>query len=279
MSVDETATDPAEHYDKVTDAWGYLLGENLHYGYFDRGDESLADATERLTRRMAELAQPAPENLVLDVGCGTGQPARCLAQWFGCRVTGISPSQVCIDRAAKASAGSSVEDLVHFELGDAMAMPYADASYDRVWVMESSHLMPDKSRLMSEAARLLKPDGRLVLCDVMLQRRMPLLEMIRYRDDFLLLHDVFGRARMETLDFYVDEAEAKGLTVELREDITAATRPTFECWRRNAEANRDAILSHLVEADWNKFFSSCKVLEKFWDTGVMGYGLLAARRA
>jgi cyclopropane fatty-acyl-phospholipid synthase-like methyltransferase len=278
MSVDETATDPAAHYDKVTDAWGYLLGENLHYGYFDRGDESLAEATERLTRRMAELAQPGPESLVLDVGCGTGGPARCLAQWFGCRVTGISPSRVCIDRAAKAIESTAVADLVNFDLGDAMAMPYADACYDRVWVMESSHLMPDKSRLMREVARLLKPGGRLVLCDVMLQQHMPLLEVIRYRDDFLLLHDVFGRARMETLEFYAREAEANGLMVELREDISAATRPTFECWRRNAEANREVILSHLDETDWDKFFSSCEVLEKFWDSGVLGYGLLAASR-
>lgn len=279
MSVDETAADPAVHYNRVTDAWSYLLGDNLHYGYFDRGDESLEEATESLTRRMADLARPGPESLVLDVGCGTGQPARCLAKWFGCRVTGISPSQVCIDRAAGASVGSAVEDLVNFEIGDAMAMPYADACYDRVWVMESSHLMPDKSRLMREAARLLKPGGRLVLCDIMLQKHLPLPEVIRYRDEFLLLHDVFGRARMETLDFYANEAEANGLTVELREDITKATRPTFERWRRNAEANREEILSHLDEADWDKFFSSCEVLEKFWDSGVLGYGLLAASRA
>jgi cyclopropane fatty-acyl-phospholipid synthase-like methyltransferase len=145
--------------------------------------------------------------------------------------------------------------------------------------MESSHLMPDKARLMSEAARLLKRGGRLVLCDVMLQQHLPLLEVIRYRDEFLLLHDVFGRARMETLDFYASEAEAKGLTVELREDISAATRPTFERWRRNAEANREEILFHLDEADYNKFLSSCEVLEEFWDSGVLGYGLLAASRA
>jgi len=279
MSVDETAVDPALHYDKVTDAWGYLLGDNLHYGYFEGGDESLEEATERLTRRMAELAQPDSENRILDVGCGTGEPARCLAQWFGCRVTGISPSQVCIERAKEASAGSAVENLVNFELGDAMAMPYADASYDRVWVMESSHLMPDKSRLMSEAARLLKPHGRLVLCDVMLRKHLPLLEVIRYRDDFLLLHDVFGRARMETLDFYTTEAVANGLTVELCEDITAATRPTFDRWRQNAEANREEILSHLDEADLDKFFSSCSVLENFWDSGVLGYGVVVASRA
>ena len=26
-----------EHYDSVTDAWGYLLGDNLHYGFFAPG--------------------------------------------------------------------------------------------------------------------------------------------------------------------------------------------------------------------------------------------------
>ena len=40
--------DPASHYDRVTRAWTLLLGEDLHYGVFERGDEELAVATHVL---------------------------------------------------------------------------------------------------------------------------------------------------------------------------------------------------------------------------------------
>ena len=33
--------DPAEHYDRVTEAWLLLMGDELHYGVFARGDETL----------------------------------------------------------------------------------------------------------------------------------------------------------------------------------------------------------------------------------------------
>lgn len=275
MSVDDSAADPAAHYDKVTEAWAYLLGDNLHYGYFDTGDEPLEQATLRLTQRMAELCAPAAGERILDVGCGTGEPARYLAATFGCHVTGISPSQVCIEQAHAASQGAQ---QVAFELGDAMEMDYPDASFDGLWVMESSHLMPDKARLISECSRLLKPGGRLVLCDIIQKQRLPLSEVIRYRDDFLLLHDVFGRARMETLEFYAGECESGGLNVTHCEDITAPTRPTFARWRDNAVSHEQQILEHLERDDYSRFVDSCRVLETFWDAGILGYGLLAATR-
>ena len=50
--------EPAGHYDRVTRAWGYLLGPELHYGLFRRPHEQLSDATVRLTARMAELRPP-----------------------------------------------------------------------------------------------------------------------------------------------------------------------------------------------------------------------------
>ena len=37
--------EPAAHYDRVTAAWGMLLGHELHYGYFASGDEDLPTAT------------------------------------------------------------------------------------------------------------------------------------------------------------------------------------------------------------------------------------------
>ena len=92
------------HYDQVTSAWEYLLGADLHYGYFDEPGESLTVATARLTDRMAEAAQLDASLRVLDVGCGIGTPAMTLAERFGCRVTGITISEVGLNRACTTAA-------------------------------------------------------------------------------------------------------------------------------------------------------------------------------
>ena len=66
--------DPATHYDRVTAAWGLLLGEDLHYGVFADGDEDLARGDGPLTALMIDGARLEPGMRVLDVGCGTGAP-------------------------------------------------------------------------------------------------------------------------------------------------------------------------------------------------------------
>ena len=67
------------------------------------------------------------------------------------------------------------------------------------------------------------------------------------------------------------------MTVEHREDISAETRPTFERWRRNAHAHRAALVDSIGADGWSEFVGSCDYLERFWDEGKLGYGLLVAR--
>src|SRR5688572_9248125 len=89
--------DPVAHYDRITRAWRYLLGEDFHYGYFRTANESLATATSNLTALMAEKSAIGPGISVLDVGCGIGNPACFLAERYACRVTGISTSKTGIE--------------------------------------------------------------------------------------------------------------------------------------------------------------------------------------
>ena len=93
--------DPAEHYDKVTGAWRLLLGEDLHYGVFETGDEPLPIATAALTQCMVEHAQLEPGCKTLDVGCGTGAPACHLASSFDVNVLGITTSRTRPGRGSR----------------------------------------------------------------------------------------------------------------------------------------------------------------------------------
>jgi len=42
-------------------------------------------------------------------------------------------------------------------------MPFADASFDLVWSLESGEHMPDKVKFLQECYRVLKPGGTLIM--------------------------------------------------------------------------------------------------------------------
>jgi 27-O-demethylrifamycin SV methyltransferase len=268
--------EPAAHYDKVTDAWTLLLGDELHYGVFERPDEELASATSRLTELMLEAARIEPDDEVLDVGCGTGAPACRIATETGARVTGITTSEEGVAAARARVAADGLSDRTAFELRDGMDNGFPDASFNRVWALESSHLMRDRDRMVSECARVLRPGGRFALCDIIRRRELDLMEVKRLREPLRLLREVFGDARMEPLDEYARLARESGLEVEEPRDITAETRPTFQRWRENADRHRDRVTELFGADELAKFVESCDVLERFWDDGTLGYGLFVA---
>lgn len=105
---------------------------------------------------------------VLDVGCGLGGPARCLAMEFGCQVTGIDQSgEYC--RAASMLAGRlGLDGRVAYRQGDALDLPFADETFDLLWTQHATMNIADKHRLHAEMWRVLKPGGRLAVYDVLL---------------------------------------------------------------------------------------------------------------
>ncbi len=277
MSVPLDA-EPAAHYDRVTEAWRLLLGEELHYGVFDRGDEALSAATAALTDRMVAGARLEEGLDVLDVGCGTGAPACHLAREHGVRVVGITTSQVGVDIATAKAAEAGLSDQVSFEVRDGTANGFPDGSFDRVWVLESSHLMPDRHALVAECARVLRPGGRVVLCDLVRRREIPFQEVRRRVADFVTLRDAFGEARMDPLEQYVAMAEGEGLVVDVADDLTEATLPTFDRWRANLEEHRATVTAAIGSDGVDAFARSTEILEAFWKDGTFGYGLFAASK-
>jgi 27-O-demethylrifamycin SV methyltransferase len=269
--------EPAAHYDRVTEAWGLLLGDELHWGVFTSGDETLEEATGELTSLMIRAAQLSPGQRVLDVGCGSGAPARRLATEHGVDVLGITTSQIGVDTATVESARLGVSGVT-FEQRDGTANGLPDASFDRAWVLESSHLMPDRRGLISECARVLKPGGRIALCDLIRRREIPFQELKERREDFAILRAAFGAARMDSLDQYAGLMQEAGLVVDQVVDITDETMPTLDRWRATADEHRDAVVQLLGEESLATFEDSLGILEGFWRDGTLGYGLISATK-
>ena len=58
----------------------------------------------------------------------------------------------------------------------------------------------------------------------------------------------------------------------------AATLPTFDRWRANADAHHDAVVELIGTSGRDAFVRSCDILEAFWRDGTFGYGLVSATR-
>ena len=118
------------------------------------------------TKEMADLMPVRATDRVLDIGSGIGGPARYVATHFGCRVTGIDLTPEFGDIARRLTRRLDLQDRVDFATGDALAMPFPDASFDGAYSMNVSMNIADKGALYREIRRVLKPGGWLLLSEL-----------------------------------------------------------------------------------------------------------------
>jgi len=121
----------------------------------------------RLTGRLAHLADAAQAQVsagcaVLDLGCGTGDLARHLAQG-GIKVTGCDISGEMLKRATQADAMGAVE-WVRLD-PDWQALPFADKTFGEIVASSVLEYVDDPVPVLRECARVLQPGGTL-LCTV-----------------------------------------------------------------------------------------------------------------
>lgn len=135
-----------------------------HYGSPPRRKDFLAAKSDFVHEmvRWGGLDKLPPNTTVLDVGCGIGGSSRILAKDYGFAVTGVTISPQQVQRAQELTPeGVNAQFLVD----DAMALSFADGSFDVVWSIEAGPHMPDKAIFAKELLRVLKPGGILVVAD------------------------------------------------------------------------------------------------------------------
>lgn len=115
-------------------------------------------------RLLVDHAALAPEDSVLDIGCGPGAAVRSAASVVTAGLAaGVDRSPAMIDIARKRSAEL---DNVSFEVGSAEALPFDDDTFTVVWTVHAFHHWENREQGLSEAHRVLAPGGRLLILEI-----------------------------------------------------------------------------------------------------------------
>jgi ubiquinone/menaquinone biosynthesis C-methylase UbiE len=114
-------------------------------------------------RELVSRADPRPGERVLDVACGTGVVARLVAPLIGPTGsgTGLDASAAML-AVARERAGAEGIDMCWRE-GNAMALPFDDASFDLVLCHQGLQFFPDRIAAVREMGRVLAPNGRVLV--------------------------------------------------------------------------------------------------------------------
>lgn len=110
-----------------------------------------------VVRRMLELAETNPADLVCDLGCGDGRIAIRAARDFGARGFGIDRDPARIAEANAHAVAEGVQDRVTFACGDLFAADLADAT------VVTCYLLPQlQPPLLAKLRREARPGTRIV---------------------------------------------------------------------------------------------------------------------
>ncbi len=181
--------------------WELLMGEEIHVGG--------AAETDILAKRVGITAASS----VLDVCSAVGGPARHLARQYGCHVVGLDATPSMVEEAVQRTAGAGLVGRVSFRLGNALDMPFHANTFDVAWGQDAWCYVTDKARLLHECARVVRPGGAVAFTDWLQTGPMDEAEWTR-------LGTFTAFPYLESLDGYVALAEAAGLKVVEKKDLS-----------------------------------------------------------
>jgi ubiquinone/menaquinone biosynthesis C-methylase UbiE len=172
------------------------------------------------TLALAEHLDLGPQTRVLDAGAGLGGPARTLAAETGAHVTALDLTEEFVDVCRELVVRTGLDDRVEAVVGDVLALPFPDASFDVVWTQHVAMNIADKGRFYRELRRVVRPGGQLAFFDVVAGGRSP-------------IHFPVPWAADQSLSFLAPASEveahvrAAGFEPDIWEDATAEAQAWF----------------------------------------------------
>ena len=136
------------------------------HGYGTPEQERLVEQAEHWRHRLiTDGTELEPGTRLLEVGCGVGAVLAVLGQEYpGIKLFGVDIEQKQLDFARGHLERAGVEATLR--QADALALPFADGSFDHVWMMWLLEHVADPPAALREARRVLVPEGRITAIEV-----------------------------------------------------------------------------------------------------------------
>jgi len=217
-----------------------------------------------------ELAQQLGLNAskhILDVGSGVGGASRYLASAYGCRVTGLDLTETYCHVARLLADRIGLGQLIVYRQGNALDMPFENASFDIVWTQHTAMNIADKARLYAESWRVLKPGGLLAIYDIVAGEGEPLIFPVPWAREpsisFLVtsdeLRELLGQAGFQVVSWRDTSEEGRSWFREVAEKMQKVggtpplgfhilLGPDFKTMARNQVRNLNENRICLIEA-------------------------------
>ncbi|MHC4944929.1 MAG: class I SAM-dependent methyltransferase [Planctomycetota bacterium] len=203
-----------------------FLTDSLHYhfGYFQAPDDSIQDALNQVVLRC--LPDLVPEGKTLDVGCGMGGTVSLLAE-HAFPTLGIDPSRRSIELASSSCNGKKGVDFAVLKLQDLFtSFHYESPVFDNIMMIEVLQHFPDLEIVFEECYRLVRPEGVVVINDLVTIPPLAWEQVPLHKDDAI-----------------PKEAQAAGFVVRKYEAITARVSPTLDCMIASLQKQKTKLIS------------------------------------
>jgi len=204
-------------------------------------DENIMGVSAPVTQMLLELVQIGPGKRVLDIACGTGEPALPAAKMVGpagfVLATDMAPEMLEVAREKARTQGVS---NVEFRLVDGEEIEVEPSSFDAVTCRWGMMFMPEPLRFLHQAYGALKPDGRIAVSVWGPPERNPFitLPMITVRkhvevpaQDPMAPGGIFSFADRAKLEFVFQQAGFQDIHLDDMEQPISVFDSGYEYWQ------------------------------------------------
>ena len=207
---------------------------------------------------------------ILDVGSGCGDSTALLAEMKPRTLRGVT--------SHKSQSALSQQRFPHIEFIRADAVEYItslpEESVDRIFALDCVYHFSSRSRFLQESARVFRENGRTAMTDLIVGDNITILQRLLMRIICLLTGSPYSN--FKTKNEYHSDLVLAGFEDISFEDIS---RDVFPGLREFISRHRREMMKFEIGGKWTGYMVFARVLKWWWDTGVVRFVIVDARKA
>jgi tocopherol O-methyltransferase len=267
----------ASYYNAVfNDYNSNYSNEHIHYGFWFSSTKNHEESLENTIIEVLKYLNLQNDDIVLDVGCGSGGSCRYIINKFNVYIVGITLSEVLLKAAVIKSSGLTSHNYAYL-LNDFHETSFKKNTFNKIYAIESICYSENIPVFCNESVRILKEGGKIVIADFFKKRYDLDEEENKIYREWL---DGWAMPDITTADNFINDLYAAGYKIINFYNVTdliqnsiemiydqSKTRLIETILKKNTIENKEYITNHLI--------SGCHQKDLF-NKNIITYGIIEA---